>query len=318
MAPNGDVMAEEGLKWSLLQIQRDYQWYREGNSWRYEPVEYTKLVRDGVLDVEAASPAGISVDVDWGRYRLTVESTDPGGPATSVDFDAGWYVSTASTETPDGLEVALDRESYDAGDTAKLQISGRYSGEALITVANDRLLDVMTATVPEGGMVVDLPVKSEWGAGAYVTATLIRPGSEAQSRLPSRAVGIKWLSINPKDRALDVALGVPDRIKPGSRLNIPITVSGAGAREDARITLAAVDVGILNLTSFAAPDPENWYFGQRRLGVEIRDLYGRLIDGSARPHRAFADRRRRTAGPDQGQSAAREAGVALFRHRHAG
>jgi uncharacterized protein YfaS (alpha-2-macroglobulin family) len=40
-----------------------------------------------------------------------------------------------------------------------------------------------------------------------------------------------------------------------------------------------VDVGILNLTGFEAPDPEGHYFGQRKLGVAIRDLYGRLIDG---------------------------------------
>ena len=44
--------------------------------------------------------------------------------------------------------------------------------------------------------------------------------------------------------------------------------------------VAAVDVGILNLTQYKAPDPEDWYFGQRRLGIELRDLYGRLIDGS--------------------------------------
>src|SRR5690606_32803408 len=42
-----------------------------------------------------------------------------------------------------------------------------------------------------------------------------------------------------------------------------------------------VDVGILNLTRYSPPDPEGWYFGQRRLGMELRDLYGRLIDGSA-------------------------------------
>ena len=44
--------------------------------------------------------------------------------------------------------------------------------------------------------------------------------------------------------------------------------------------VAAVDVGILNLTQYKAPDPEAWYFGQRMLGLELRDLYGRLIDGS--------------------------------------
>jgi len=45
-------------------------------------------------------------------------------------------------------------------------------------------------------------------------------------------------------------------------------------------TVAAVDVGVLNLTAFDAPDPQGYYFGQRRLGVAIRDLYGRLIDAS--------------------------------------
>ena len=60
---------------------------------------------------------------------------------------------------------------------------------------------------------------------------------------------------------------------------MPIKVGGLAAGEEARVTLAAVDVGILNLTRFEAPKPEAWFFGQRRLGTEIRDLYGRLIDG---------------------------------------
>src|SRR5690606_34402244 len=50
--------------------------------------------------------------------------------------------------------------------------------------------------------------------------------------------------------------------------------------ETSRIMLAAVDVGILNITRYQPPEPEDWFFGQRRLGLEIRDFYGRLIDGS--------------------------------------
>ena len=44
------------------------------------------------------------------------------------------------------------------------------------------------------------------------------------------------------------------------------------------MAVAAVDLGILNLTHFEVPDPDGWYFGQRQLGVEFRDLYGQLID----------------------------------------
>jgi uncharacterized protein YfaS (alpha-2-macroglobulin family) len=43
--------------------------------------------------------------------------------------------------------------------------------------------------------------------------------------------------------------------------------------------VAAVDVGILNLTNYKPPAPDDYYLGQRRMTSEIRDIYGQLIDG---------------------------------------
>ncbi len=37
----------------------------------------------------------------------------------------------------------------------------------------------------------------------------------------------------------------------------------------------------MKLTDFASPAPENYFYGKRQLGVELRDLYGRLIDPRA-------------------------------------
>jgi uncharacterized protein YfaS (alpha-2-macroglobulin family) len=45
------------------------------------------------------------------------------------------------------------------------------------------------------------------------------------------------------------------------------------------VTVAAVDAGILNLTHYEAPDSLGYFFGQRQLNTEVRDLYGLLIDG---------------------------------------
>ena len=56
-------------------------------------------------------------------------------------------------------------------------------------------------------------------------------------------------------------------------------VGGLSSGEEARIVVAAVDVGILNLTNYKPPAPDDYYLGQRRLTAEIRDLYGQLIDG---------------------------------------
>ncbi|RIK89023.1 MAG: hypothetical protein DCC69_00370 [Hyphomicrobiales bacterium] len=280
-SPQGERLALEGARWTLTKIERNYQWYRSNNSWNYEAVTVERRIDGGRIDISAGEPAALSVPVEWGRYRLDVETADPAGPVASLAFDAGWFVEAASTETPDGLEIALDKERYKPGDVARLKVSPRFAGELLVAVGAERLLTTLDASVPADGAEIEIPVGDDWGAGAYVTATLYRPGDAAESRLPARAIGLKWLAVEPEGRTLDVGLAAPERSEPRAPLSIPVTLAGLEPGEEAWVTVAAVDVGILNLTRYAAPDPSAWYFGQRRLGLELRDLYGRLIDGSA-------------------------------------
>jgi alpha-2-macroglobulin len=280
VAPDGSREAMGDVDWSLVKLERNYQWYRSNDRWNYEPVTFARKVAGGPVDIQTDSAAIVAARVDWGRYRLDVESSDPMGPATSVEFTAGWHVEARSTETPDGLEIALDQESYAPGDTARLSISPRFAGRALVAVGAERLLHSFAAEVPEGGAVLDIPVGEDWGAGAYVTVSLFRPGEGPETRLPQRAIGVKWLKVDPGERQLDVSLDLPEKVRPGETLTIPVSVTGLAPGETGRIMLAAVDVGILNITRYQPPEPEAWFFGQRRLGLEIRDFYGRLIDGA--------------------------------------
>ena len=278
--PAGNRKTLQGAQWSLVKLERNYQWYRNGGSWNYEAVTLTKSVANGEIDLTADREATVSMPVDWGRYRLEVETADGQGPATSYEFDAGWYVASSSTETPDALEIALDKDRYAVGEVARLKVSPHFAGELLVNVGADKLVKTVTASIPASGGTVDLPVGEDWGAGVYVTATLFKPGSAEQSRMPARAIGVKWLKIDPGSRQLSVSLAPPQKTEPRQPLSIPVSVTGVKSGSNAYVTVAAVDVGILNLTNYKAPDPENWFFGQRMLGLELRDIYGRLIDGS--------------------------------------
>ncbi|MCC2612518.1 alpha-2-macroglobulin family protein [Neorhizobium petrolearium] len=269
----------QGLPWKLIKVERDYQWYRDGSSWRFEPVTRTSQIANGTVNV-TADGGRISVPVNWGRYRLEIEATEVGGPVSSVEFDAGWFVTATSTETPDALEIALDKPSYKVGETARLKVSSRYAGELMVTSGSEDLISVQNVSVGQSGGEVEVPVTADWGAGSYVTATLYRPGEAQESRMPMRAIGVTWLKVDPESRDLQVSIDAPEKTLPRQPLDISVQVAGAGANENAYVTVAAVDVGILNLTRYEPPAPDDWYFGQRRLGLEIRDIYGRLIDGS--------------------------------------
>lgn len=275
---DGQRLPLQGLGWKLLKIEQEYQWYREGSAWRFEPVTRASQVADGRVDLEQEG-AQISVPVTWGRYRLEVEGSEIGA-ASGVEFDAGWFVTATSTETPDALEIALDKESYAVGDTARLKIASRHAGELLVVAGSEELVSVQTESLAAGGGEVEIPVTADWGAGAYVTATLFRPGDSQESRMPMRAIGVTWLKVDPQDRDLEVVVDAPDQTLPRQPLDISLQIAGAAVGEEAYVTVAAVDVGILNLTRYEPPAPDDWYFGQRRLGMEIRDIYGRLIDGS--------------------------------------
>src|SRR6202012_770534 len=97
--------------------------------------------------------------------------------------------------------------------------------------------------------------------------------------MPGRAIGVQWFSIDRAAKTLAVNLAAPALLRPGSSLHVPIKVAGLAPGEEARVVAAAVDVGILNLTNYKVPSPDDYYLGQRALSAQIRDLYGNLIDG---------------------------------------
>ena len=278
VSADGRPLARDGLRYELLKIETRYQWYRQNSSWEFEPVKSTSRVADGDLVVMADHPARIILSPQPGRYRLDVKTTETDGPLTSVQFDVGWY-SDGSADSPDLLETSIDKPEYQSGDTMVVSVNARTAGKLTINVLGDRLLTTQTIDVKQGTAQVRIQVGKDWGSGAYVVATLRRPLDAAASRMPGRAIGLKWFGIDKKARTLQVNLSPPALVRPNSTLKLPVKLTGLSPGEDAKVVVAAVDVGILNLTNYKPPAPDDYYLGQRRLTAEIRDVYGQLIDG---------------------------------------
>lgn len=278
VAPDGRTMAASNLHYELLRVETTYQWYRENGRWHYEPVKRSRRVADGTIDLAADRPARLTLPVTWGRYRLEVSSREAGGAFTALDFDAGYYAE-AGAERPDALELALDKTDYRPGETLTVAATARSAGRLIVNVVTDRIAASLAREVKPGIARVTLPVGADWGSGAYVVATLLRPLDASAQRMPGRAVGVKWFGIDRAARTLPMSLELPATLRPNSRLDVALRIAGLDKGEEARVVVAAVDVGILNLTRYAPPAPEDHFLGQRALATEIRDLYGQLIDG---------------------------------------
>jgi hypothetical protein len=278
----GPDLARAGLPrvaWTLSRVDTRYQWYRLNGTWNYEPVTSRERVASGETAPTPEDVAVIEAPVHWGHYELKAVNLHGPYTATSFGFNAGWYAVGSSSDTPDRLELGLDRKAYAVGDTATVRLTARAAGTALVMVADTGLIDMRAVAVAPGETELRLPVTDSWGPGAYVTAMLLTPMDAAAGRNPARALGLAWATVDPGPRRIAAHFETPDEAAPRGPLDAVLQLDGLAPGEAAYATIAAVDLGILNLTGFEAPAPDDWYFGQRRLGVEFRDLYGRLIDG---------------------------------------
>jgi uncharacterized protein YfaS (alpha-2-macroglobulin family) len=231
--------------------------------WRDEPVE----ARDLAVTTE---PLRVSRRLDWGRYRIEVADGDSLA-ATSVRFRVGFVPTAGLGDTPDMLDVAADKPAYARGETARVRIEAPYAGLATVMVLTDRVHAVRTLRVLQGASTVEIPTDPAWGPGAYAAVTLLRGRAEAGTN-PVRALGLAWLGLDPAPRTVPVAVQAPGLMRPRAPAEVVVR-----AAPGAMVALAAVDEGILRLTGHASPDPVGWFTGKRRLGIDIRDDYGRLI-----------------------------------------
>ncbi len=277
---DGAQIEKPGVTFQVIREVVNYQWYQIDGQWRYERIVRDRPVSGGTIDVGADLP-GASVSAGGltsGSYRLAVRDPESGA-RSSVRFYVGWYGGD-SDGRPDRVRVVADKEQYRAGETATVSVRPPMGGKALVTVANDRVFETRMINLPSDGTELKLTVSEDWGSGAYVLVSAYRPLSDERRRAPVRAIGLAWLGVDQSARTLDVAFDLPQTVPPQQGITVPVqveTTGGGAVPRGAFVTLAAVDTGILNLTDFKPPAPEDHFFGKRRLAVDIRDDYGRLI-----------------------------------------
>jgi uncharacterized protein YfaS (alpha-2-macroglobulin family) len=277
VGPQGERLSDQEVGWALYKVDPTFQWYRSDGRWGYERIETTRRIANGTVAIGGDQPTRVRAPVEWGTYRLVVESAGDVLPA-SFEFEAGWYVEPTALDTPEALKVSLDKERYAVGQMARVHLETRFDGIALVMVVDDRLVATSTVEVQGNTADIEIPVTRAWGPGAYVTAFLYRPMDLQAKRMPARAVGLAWAGVDPAGRKLNVEIAAPQEMRPRQTLDVEVQLANLPAGTEAVVTLAAVDLGILNLTRYETPDPEAYYFGRRRLGVAIRDLYNSLID----------------------------------------
>lgn len=288
----GEPLPASNLQVKVIREERDYYWeHSDDEGWHYRYSESKYPILQTVIDRESAKPARLEVPVEWGSYIL--EILDPQTRLTTrYRFHAGWSWADNNDDPaasrPDAVNLGWDKAAYQAGDIATLSLNSPHAGRALVLVESDKLLWQTSIEVEAGKSTVQIPVSADWRRhDIYATAIVLRRPADtnkavaAERITPKRAMGVIHLPLNREARRLMVDIEAPQSTHPDQRQGIRLRVRGTHPGfqpQRVKVSLAAVDLGVLNITRFQTPDPWAHFFSRRRLGIDSRDSYRRIIE----------------------------------------
>ncbi|KQB52500.1 hypothetical protein AQS70_14370 [Pseudomonas endophytica] len=281
----GHKLAAENLKVRLVRERRDYYWnYSDNDGWSYHYNEKFLNLNEETVSVKAGETAKVSFPVEWGPYRVEVEDPTT-GLISSVRFWAGYRAqdnAEGGAVRPDQVKLALDKAAYLEGDTAKVTVTPPAAGKGYLLVeGSDGPLWWEEIDVPAQGKTFDIKLDPKWARhDLYVSALVIRPGERKTNITPKRAVGVLHLPLDRSQRKLALTLDAPQTMRPKQPLTVKLHAKNADGSipKQAHVLLAAVDVGVLNITDYPTPDPYASLFGRKAYGADQLDIYGQLIE----------------------------------------
>jgi hypothetical protein len=267
---------------TLFQDQWQTVMRKTENGFRYESVRNpvrvsTQTIPAGTGAAGTGAGSFTITPPDFGSYRVRLH--DPaGGAASELEFYCGgWGYSPWAVQNPARLDLIPDKAGYRAGETASIQIRSPFAGKALVTVEGQGVEHLQTVDITGNTAQIHIPVREDWQPNRHLTVTLVRRGADIQPGSPGRAFGAIPLFVDSLSNKMDVRVSVPEQVRPET--DLALTVAAAPL---ARVTVAVVDEGIMQLAGGANPDPFGHFYAKRALDVSSYDNFALLF-----PHLAL-------------------------------
>ena len=248
-------------------IERDY------GRFNYVSQRQDKVVFSREINIKGSGTVVPFIPTESGQYEVRI--MDPGSDnyVSRTFYAYGWSdTDYSSFEVSREGEVTItpDKSNYSPGDKAKLLFKAPFDGQLLVAVEQDNVLSYKFLNLVNKSASMDLAVTTDHLPNIYIDATAFRKSVDMSIPL-TVAHGIVSLKVDDVSAKLNVAITAPEKSRSGIKQTFTIKTA-----PDAEITIAVVDEGILQITDYKTPDPFNWFYQKRALGVNSYDVYALL------------------------------------------
>ncbi len=255
------------------------------------------------VSVTAGKPAHVRFAAKAnGTVHVRAETSDAGGRRSRAS-DAAWVWSDHATGPYDDRVAAplnVDRRAYRVGESARVALQTQLAPQHLL-VTTERA-DILSAdVVPSSAGMPSVALGPVAAPNAFITVSGMTPrAGDGKAGAPRLVSGAREVKVEGPTRALAARIELArDAYRPRERVEGDVLVTHLGKPVDAEVALVAVNESVLQLTSFATPDPTLVFHAPRGLSVRTASNIPRVVADPAQaaqvPQVARLDR---TGGED--------------------
>lgn len=216
----------------------------------------------------------------WGRYLVMVKDNESGhasGQVVYIDWPSWARSNRQDNENASMLSFATDKDKYTTGEKVKVSFPSSGGGRALVSIESGiKMINYFWVETQSGETKFEFMATSDMSPNVFVNISLLQPHIATANDLPLRLYGVLPITVENPDSHVEPTITMPDILRPESKANIVVREKTGKAMT---YTLAIVDEGLLDLTSFKTPDPWNHFNAKEALGVKSWDMYD-LVMGS--------------------------------------
>lgn len=263
---------------TLYKISWKWWWDKSGESLAsYASSSHSRQLQQGIISTkDGRGEWEFEIKYpDWGRYLVRacdMEGKHCTGKVVYIDWP-GW-AGRAQEQTGAGantLSFFSDKQKYDVGEVAKIQLPEATQGRALLSIENgSSVLNQRWIEFNKDNKVIDLPITEDMSPNVYVSVTLIQPHQDKNNDRPIRLYGVIPVKVNDPKTKLTPKLQAANEWVPQSTAKVTVSEENGRAMT---YTLAMVDEGLLGLTNFKTPNLHKHFYKKEALGVNTWDLF---------------------------------------------
>jgi len=278
----GQPVNRQDLHVKIYKIKWSWWWNSSDNLSSYVNNTSTQVILDEKIATNGGK-AKVKFRVDypeWGRYLIMVEDEDGGhisGRILYVDWPS--WRGRSEKQDPEGLTMlsfTTDKQSYKVGEKVTVTLPKSSAGRALISIEDgSRILHKdWVATNADEDTKYTFTVTEEMAPNFYIFASLLQPHAQTDNDLPIRLYGVLNISVENSETKLTPVISMPDELRPEKEFSVSVSEKNG---KDMTYTLAIVDEGLLDLTSFKTPDAWNDFYARQALGVRTWDMFDLVV-----------------------------------------